>query len=170
MSQWFRLYAEAVDDPKVQMLPAEMFKAWINILCVACRGGGKIGIVSELAFTLRCAVEQAESTLLALEKHGLLHRVSNQHGTTWAPHNWEKRQFKGEPDFRRSSEWSEIRMRIFTRDDFTCAYCGVRGERMECDHIVPIARGGSHDDENLTTACKPCNQSKRDKLLSEWLS
>lgn len=67
-----------------------------------------------------------------------------------------------------SHQWADIRARIFERDDFTCQYCGDRGRRLECDHIVPVARGGGHEDANLTTACFPCNRSKRDKLVTEW--
>lgn len=48
-----------------------------------------------------------------------------------------------------------------------CAYCGAT-ENIELDHIVPIARGGAHDLENLAPACLPCNRSKGAKLLSEW--
>jgi len=31
--RWFRFYAESVNDPKVQRLPAHLFKTWVNILC-----------------------------------------------------------------------------------------------------------------------------------------
>lgn len=74
------------------------------------------------------------------------------------------------PDYGRpfANEWAEIRTRIFARDDYTCTYCAVRGVALECDHIVPVARGGGHDDENLTTACRACNRSKRDMLIEEW--
>lgn len=67
-----------------------------------------------------------------------------------------------------ANEWRALRSTVFERDDFTCTYCGARGGRLECDHIIPVARGGSDDMDNLTTACRSCNQSKRDKLLSEW--
>ena len=66
------------------------------------------------------------------------------------------------------SEWAEIRKRIFARDDYICTYCKARGGRLECDHIVPVAKGGNHEDENLTTSCFPCNRSKRDKTVEEW--
>jgi hypothetical protein len=65
-------------------------------------------------------------------------------------------------------DWYPLRTFVFARDDYTCRYCGQRGGRLECDHVVPLARGGSNDLDNLTTACMPCNRSKRDKLLSEW--
>ena len=66
--------------------------------------------------------------------------------------------------------WHSTRVRIFQRDNFTCTYCSQRGGRLECDHISPIGRGGGNEDENLTTACKSCNQSKGVKTLEEWLS
>ena len=68
-----------------------------------------------------------------------------------------------------AAEWAVTRARIFARDDYTCTYCWKRGVKLQCDHIVPVARGGSHDDNNLTTACEPCNRSKAAKLLSEWV-
>lgn len=64
--------------------------------------------------------------------------------------------------------WAEIRERIFARDDYTCGYCSTRGGRLECDHIIPHSRGGSDDDDNLVTACLPCNRSKRDRTPEEW--
>lgn len=67
-----------------------------------------------------------------------------------------------------ASQWSVIRSRIFSRDNFTCQYCGARGGRLECDHIVPLSRGGSDEDDNLATSCKPCNRSKRAKTPAEW--
>lgn len=65
-------------------------------------------------------------------------------------------------------EWRVIRDRIFRRDDYTCHYCGERGRKLECDHVMPVARGGRHDDDNLVTACFACNRSKRDKTVEEW--
>lgn len=64
--------------------------------------------------------------------------------------------------------WSALRCRVFARDDYTCRYCGVRGVKLECDHIVPASRGGSHHLSNLATACFTCNRSKRDRLVEEW--
>ncbi len=65
------------------------------------------------------------------------------------------------------SRWEPLRQTVFQRDDFTCAYCGVRGGRLECDHVIPISRGGTNEVDNLVTACCDCNRSKRAKLLEE---
>lgn len=48
-----------------------------------------------------------------------------------------------------------------------CAYCGNTTE-VEVDHIVPLTRGGLHHPQNLTSACRPCNTSKHNRLLAEW--
>lgn len=65
--------------------------------------------------------------------------------------------------------WRKISAAVFQRDDYTCAYCGQRGVRLECDHVVPVSRGGSNEMENLVASCVPCNRSKSDKLVSEWV-
>jgi hypothetical protein len=65
--------------------------------------------------------------------------------------------------------WQSLRAAIFRRDNYTCQYCGAAGARLECDHVVPVSRGGSNDESNLVTACFTCNRSKRDKTLAEWV-
>lgn len=36
--------------------------------------------------------------------------------------------------------------------------------RLEIEHIVPLARGGTNDDSNLWLACPLCNGHKSDKI------
>jgi hypothetical protein len=47
-----------------------------------------------------------------------------------------------------------------------CVYCGEPAQTV--DHITPLARGGYEIERNLVPACKPCNSSKRDRMLAEW--
>lgn len=60
-----------------------------------------------------------------------------------------------------------IRARIYQRDAFLCAYCGrdMRNDvRARCvDHVWPLSYGGTHHEDNLVTACKPCNAKKAGK-------
>ena len=67
-----------------------------------------------------------------------------------------------------NQRWREIRLRVFERDEWQCRYCGET-EDLTCDHIVPLVRGGTNDDENLAAACRRCNSSKGDKTPAEWL-
>ena len=84
--------------------------------------------------------------------------------------NFAKRQADTLGKRPHKSRWEVIRNAVFQRDDFTCRYCGERAERPECDHIVPVSRGGSNTLDNLATSCQRCNRSKRDKTPSEWRS
>ena len=65
-------------------------------------------------------------------------------------------------------EWKGVRARIFERDNYTCQYCGARGVALECDHVFPISKGGSNEDDNLVAACAPCNRSKGAMTLEQW--
>jgi hypothetical protein len=65
--------------------------------------------------------------------------------------------------------WIILRKEILKRDNYTCQYCGAVNVKLECDHIIPISKGGDNSKENLTTACVPCNRSKYNKSKSEWL-
>lgn len=78
--------------------------------------------------------------------------------------NWIK-PCSGRPS---RSEWERIRTEVYFRDDYTCQYCGERGKKLECDHVIPVSRGGTHDLDNLKTACFKCNRSKRNKTIEEW--
>jgi len=67
-----------------------------------------------------------------------------------------------------ADEWKALRKRVFERDGFCCTYCGQSGGRLECDHIHPLSKGGSNDEDNLTTACNTCNRSKGTLSVQEW--
>lgn len=63
-----------------------------------------------------------------------------------------------------------LRFEIFQRDHFTCQYCGrpqADGIKLEIDHKIPVAEGGTDDYNNLITACNECNSGKRNKILGK---
>lgn len=55
-----------------------------------------------------------------------------------------------------------LRFTIFSRDRYTCRYCGGQpGDVvLTIDHVIPVAQGGTNDPENLATACQDCNGGK----------
>ena len=55
--KWFRFYADALDDPKVQRLPPPIFKTWVNLLCLASKNEGNLPSAEECAFALRMSDE-----------------------------------------------------------------------------------------------------------------
>ena len=65
----------------------------------------------------------------------------------------------------RESQWWKRRLA-----KGVCHYCGCQTPPSELtmDHIVPIARGGRSTKGNVVTACKTCNNKKKQLLPMEW--
>lgn len=61
---------------------------------------------------------------------------------------------------RSSGPWARKRLRVFERDKYVCQECQRVTLCPECDHIVALANGGTDDDANLQTLCKPCHKAK----------
>lgn len=57
------------------------------------------------------------------------------------------------------------RINVFTRDHFTCQYCGTQKPMRELnyDHVVPRDLRGKTVWENIVTSCYPCNTLKRNR-------
>lgn len=51
-----------------------------------------------------------------------------------------------------------------------CAACGIVHPKMEVDHIVSVAHGGTNHLSNLQLLCGPCNRSKSSKDHDLWLA
>lgn len=91
--RWFRLYESLVDDPKVQRLPDRLFKALINVWCIASANDGELPSVDDVAFKLRMKPGQVVKLLGELSQAGFLD-VSADDPDIIVPHNWTGRQFK----------------------------------------------------------------------------
>jgi 5-methylcytosine-specific restriction endonuclease McrA len=48
-----------------------------------------------------------------------------------------------------------------------CFYCGSK-DQITADHVIPLARGGTHSLGNLVAACRSCNSQKHAKTITEW--
>ena len=64
----------------------------------------------------------------------------------------------------------KLRELIKTRDNFTCCNCGNSTSvepnlLLEIDHIIPVAKGGRTEEDNLQTLCWKCNRAKSDRIL-----
>ena len=88
--RWFRFYEAALENPKVQKLSGDLFKTWINILCLASRHEGAIPDGADLAFSLRLSEKESKKRISALVLAGLIDKTPSGN----VPHNWDSRQFK----------------------------------------------------------------------------
>ena len=71
------------------------------------------------------------------------------------------------------------RLAIFRRDKYRCHICKKLTDPKKCvphpkaptiDHIIPLAKGGTHEPANVATACFECNCLKRDVGGGEQLA
>jgi hypothetical protein len=53
----------------------------------------------------------------------------------------------------------DVRIFVWRRDEGRCIRCGSQ-ERIEFDHIIPIAKGGSNTERNIQLLCEACNRLK----------
>jgi hypothetical protein len=95
--RWFRFYDAVLDDPKVQQLSPELFRIWVNLLCLSSKNSGRLPPVSDIAFALRLRLATAKSALAKLKLAGLIDADENG----LFPHNWEGRQYTSDSSTER---------------------------------------------------------------------
>lgn len=72
-------------------------------------------------------------------------------------------QLNAKPLYKKQKE------RILERDNHQCVKCGAKS-KLHIDHIVPVAAGGTSDDENLQVLCAGCNCSKGSRIVDDSLT
>jgi hypothetical protein len=102
MTRWFRLYDDVLNDPKVQKLNGELFKLWINVLCIASKHGGVLPSLDDLAFELRLPTLVCKTEIDMLKAAGLIDGDKKL-----KPHGWEKRQYKSDTSTDRVKRFRE---------------------------------------------------------------
>jgi 5-methylcytosine-specific restriction endonuclease McrA len=75
-------------------------------------------------------------------------------------------RFTETSEIRRSGRYIQfqVKMRVIRRDNSTCQICGkhlLDGE-VEFDHIIPVSKGGSSEENNIRLTCFKCNRDKND--------
>lgn len=57
----------------------------------------------------------------------------------------------------------DVKQYIWARDEGQCRNCTATAE-LQFDHIIPLAKGGSNNADNLQVLCGPCNRAKSSGL------
>lgn len=116
--KWFRFYSEVLHDSKVQTLSADMFRAWINVLCLANEGDerGHLPDMKQIAFALRIKEEKAAQVIGHLQGCGLIDRDENG---SFHPHNWDQRQRNSDDVASRVREHRRRKASVTTNRDVT---------------------------------------------------
>lgn len=107
MSNWFRFYDDAVNDPKIIRLPDDLYRAWVNILCIAAKNDGVLPDLGDVALILRVKDVRAAELITKLVRAKLL----DDDGGVYSPHNWQGRQFKSDDSGPRVKKHREKKLR-----------------------------------------------------------
>jgi hypothetical protein len=67
--------------------------------------------------------------------------------------------FERAEGMRRERISDSVRLFVWQRDEGKCVKCGSTN-RLEFDHIIPVAKGGSNTERNIQLLCEACNRSK----------
>lgn len=61
--------------------------------------------------------------------------------------------------------------RLMVQQRGRCACCRVDLKRAKpnLDHIMPLALGGAHDDDNIQLLCETCNRQKKSKHPTQFM-
>ncbi|MEH2513464.1 hypothetical protein V1291_004818 [Nitrobacteraceae bacterium AZCC 1564] len=92
MSRWFRLYDDAINDPKILRLPESARWQWVATLCIASKNDGVLPQLSDVALLLRMPLKKASAVLARLRAAELLDETD----AGLKPHNWDGRQYKSD--------------------------------------------------------------------------
>lgn len=156
---WFRFYAEALDDPKCDRLPGDVYKVWVKLLCIACKRGGTLPGRDELAYMLRMSDNDASAALDRLIDVGLVDIAPDR---SLQPHNWEGRQFRSDSSTDRVRKHRQKQRQPLPKHD-----CNVS--------VTPPDTDTDTDTELETTTVEPLNAvqpakkaSKGSRLDLEW--
>lgn len=99
-ARWFRLYAEFVTDPKVQMLSEADQRRFLMLLCLRCSNGDVTLHETEIAFQMRISNEQWGETKAVLLSKNLITSDNK-------PTAWESRQYASDSSRERVARHRE---------------------------------------------------------------
>ena len=168
--EWFRWHHGSVTDPKFQLVARKSGQSLGNVIATwalllekaSINGSARVAPSSftEIDILLGMAPSQTERIAACLEDRGLIHggKIVNP-----------RRYFPATNLRPQTHRWRALRVMVFARDKFTCRYCGTVGGRLEADHVVPVRDGGDNSEDNVVTACMPCNRSKGAKTLKDCM-
>lgn len=64
----------------------------------------------------------------------------------------------------------ELRQYVLEKWGRKCVYCHATGVPLEIDHVIPKSKGGTNRASNLVPACRPCNRTKDNRPVEDFLS
>jgi hypothetical protein len=165
---WFRFYNTTLDNPKAQRLPGELFKSWVNLLCLASRTGGVLPCNADVAFALRIDETAAETLQATLRERFLLDWDAK--AKQYVPHDWDHLQFKSDVSTDRVQQYRQRRKKRHETVSETppaTAQEESRGEHTRGDS-PKAPKGASYPEDFETWYAEYPHKVGKDQALRAW--
>jgi len=65
---------------------------------------------------------------------------------------------------RRERIPDDVKSLVWERDEGQCVRCGAQDD-LQFDHVIPVAKGGGVDAENIQILCGDCNRAKSASIV-----
>lgn len=110
---WFRLYAEFLSDPKMQLLAFEDQRHYVGVLCLKCNGTLETLSIGPEHFERMVSKALGLDPIMGAEVKRRLMDVGLI-GEGWQPIAWDRRQYESDSSTARVHKWREERTRNVT--------------------------------------------------------
>lgn len=112
--QWFRVYADMPENPKIGMLDDASYRCWIECLCFAAQQGdsGRIGTLQEINWKLRRDYTEQLKILITRDAIRL-------NGDVYYVKNWRHRQYESDSSKTRTQKYRAAKKLDKSKDDVT---------------------------------------------------
>jgi hypothetical protein len=127
---WFRYHADVINNKRIQNLPPELFKFWVNCQCILALedvgNSGKLPPIEQCAFYLRMSVEETVNKFEELHEKGVFLKREVKRNETpvkqktlenetlfdrkeynYFLRNWGKKQYKSDSSTERVKRFRE---------------------------------------------------------------
>lgn len=152
--EWFRFYDSTLDNVKVQSLPGEVVKGWLNLLCLANSGNGVLPPLRVMAFRLRLSESDTQALLQILLHEGLI----DQREGYLEMHDWA--------EYQRVSDSSADRTRRYRERQTVKMISQSTGESMAKVTVTSQSPSQSRERDALETETEQNREEEIDKSIS----
>lgn len=118
----------------------------------------------------QCKECRANASHISWAKNTEKHAVKNKEWRTQNPLKISELSRRRAARIAHASVGTVSYKRILDRDGMWCYICEKTIEphhKVHFDHVIPLAHGGAHSEDNIKPTHDLCNCRKRDRLLSE---
>ena len=100
---WLRLWVGITNSRKIQSLPDNLFRWWINLLCLSKGQDGLLPNIKDISWELRMTEAKVNQAISSLMEHGLIDAIE----LGFAMHDWDEWQFQSDVSTERTRRFKE---------------------------------------------------------------